>query len=40
MTKVYVVVDEDVRLCYVCWDAAAGDVVIPVIDCVMDLSVL
>ena len=46
MTNVCVVVNEDVRLCLVFWDAVAGkytaacDLVIPVFDCVMDLSVL
>ena len=45
MTNVCVVVNEDVRLRFVCWmlllaPIAACDVVIPVFDCVMDLSVL
>ena len=41
MTNVCVVVDEDVCLCFVCWDPiAACDVVITVFDCVMDLHFL
>ena len=47
MTNVCVVVDEDVRLCFTVYvgtlllaPIAACDVVIPVFDCVMDLSVL
>ena len=44
MTNVCVVVNEDVRLCFVCCVAvvciAACYVVIAVFDCVIDLSVL